>query len=171
MLGKAPKRTAKVTRMAKVSTHGNVCTHGKEERRTAMLGRHGKDLCRAYMAPRMAKISLPFVTLSWTRCRAWTHGKGFALRFVPFAVRTPRTAKPLFRNIYAGARDIGLAPVISKDFLLIHVSGRSICIIVYLARLLLDTDAHLVVAVTVDTRSVLKRWAQSQVTCGLALPG
>jgi hypothetical protein len=87
---KPPQRTAKIPHTAKVSTHGNVHTHGKEAIRTAMLARHGKG--RAYMAPRTAKISLPFITLPWTLCRASTHGKGVAVRFVPFAVRIPRKA-------------------------------------------------------------------------------
>jgi hypothetical protein len=96
----SPQRTAKGPRTAKVSAHGNVHTHGKEAMRTAMLARHGKGLCRAYMAPRTAKISLPFVTLSWALCRASTHGKDVAVRFLPFAVRTPRTAKPLFPVVH-----------------------------------------------------------------------
>jgi hypothetical protein len=42
---------------------------------------------------RTAKNPLPGSTLPCALCRASTHGKGFALRFPPFAVRFARTAK------------------------------------------------------------------------------
>jgi hypothetical protein len=108
--------------MAKVSAHGNAHTHGKEALRTAMLARHGKGLCHAYMAPRTAKISLPFVTLPWALCRASTHGKGVAVRFVPFAVRTPRTAKPLFPVVvYAFVNTTNLSCKYRHDSICCHV--------------------------------------------------
>jgi hypothetical protein len=92
------------------STHGNARTHGKGAQRTAKISTHGKGLCRAYMAERTAKFSLPFVTLPWALCRASTHGKGVAMRFLPFAVRAPRTAKTLFPVV------IGLLGVSGSDW-------------------------------------------------------
>jgi hypothetical protein len=71
-----------------IKAHGKDSTHGKEIRRTAKQATHGKALCRAYMARRTAKNSLPCFL-----CRASTLGKGFAVSFLPFTVRDPRTAK------------------------------------------------------------------------------
>jgi hypothetical protein len=62
----------------------------------AKLAWHGKGFSRAYIAEHTAKISLPFVTLPWARCRASTHGKVFAVSFDAFAVPQPHTAAPLF---------------------------------------------------------------------------
>jgi hypothetical protein len=92
-LGKGTRRTAKLSRTAMIQTHGKDYTHGKEIRRTAKQATHGKGLCRAYMARRTAKNSLPFATLPCFLCRASTLGKGFAVSFLSFAVRYPRTAK------------------------------------------------------------------------------
>jgi hypothetical protein len=100
MLGKGPLRTAKPPRTAKSPAHDNVSWHSKTAMRTATLARHGKGLCRVYMARRTAKIALPFATLPWALCRASTHGKGFTVRFLPFAVRAPRTATLLFPAVF-----------------------------------------------------------------------
>jgi hypothetical protein len=84
-----------------MSAHGNVLTHGKVEMRMATIGGHGKGLGHAYVARRMAKIVLPFATLSCALCRASTHGKAVAVRFVPFAVPGCRTAKLPFPVVHA----------------------------------------------------------------------
>jgi hypothetical protein len=79
--GKGAGRTAKKVRTA------------EKVRRTAKKKTHGKGRCRAVLEKRTAKNSLPGSTLPCSRCRASTHGKGFAVRFAPFAVRFSRTAK------------------------------------------------------------------------------
>jgi hypothetical protein len=111
------RRTAKVPHGSS-TTHGSAGTHGKARKRTAKIGRmakirdarqrkqarqrfltHGKERgarqsrCRVDCTKRTAKISLPGSTLPCVRCRASTHGKDVAVRFGPFAVRSPRTAK------------------------------------------------------------------------------
>jgi hypothetical protein len=87
------KRTVKIGRMAKIhdarqrkQARQRFLTHGKE--RDAR-----KSRCRVDCTKRTAKNSLPGSTLPCARCRASTHGKDVAVRFSPFAVRSPRTAK------------------------------------------------------------------------------
>jgi hypothetical protein len=88
--GKGAGRTAKKVRTA------------EKVRRTAKKKTHGKGRCRAVLEKRTAKNSLPGSTLPCSRCRASTHGKGFAVRFPPFAVRFARTAKNCSPVVLAG---------------------------------------------------------------------
>jgi hypothetical protein len=83
--------------------HGNGRQHGKDPTAHDNVFVPRQRLCRRFLARRTAKKPLPEMTLPCVVCRASAHGNAVAVRFVPFAVRTPRTAKLLSPVVLDGS--------------------------------------------------------------------